>query len=101
VHCAAGSDGETNFGTTSLAALQAVSSRVASFHGAARPRRISIPAPILTRDRALPVGISLDQARINGKAFTANQIGRDARLDDTLKHATKSIALPETLIAGA
>jgi Fatty acid hydroxylase superfamily len=35
--------------------------------------RIAIPAPILTRDRALLVGIGLDQARINGKAFTANQ----------------------------
>src|ERR1700683_5674891 len=36
VHCAAGSDGETNFGTTSLAAPHAVSSRVARYSFTAR-----------------------------------------------------------------
>src|SRR3954467_2265077 len=36
VHCAAGSDGETNFGTTSLAAPHAPSSRVARYSFTAR-----------------------------------------------------------------
>src|SRR6478672_10777876 len=36
VHCAAGSDGETNLGTTSLAAPHAVSSRVAKYSFTAR-----------------------------------------------------------------
>ena len=70
-------------------------------HSAAGALRIAIPAPILTRDRALLVGIGLDQARIDCKAFTANQTGRDACLDDTFEHAAKNIPLAETLIAGA
>src|SRR3974377_1484628 len=36
VHCAAGSDGETNFGVTSLAAPKAASSRVARYSLTAR-----------------------------------------------------------------
>src|ERR1700690_1270412 len=36
VHCAAGSDGETNFGVTSLAAPNAASSRVARYSFVAR-----------------------------------------------------------------
>src|SRR5215510_15452994 len=36
VHCAAGSDGEMNFGVTSLAAPKAVSSRVARYSFTAR-----------------------------------------------------------------
>src|SRR5579859_3094310 len=32
-------------------------------HRTARPRRIAIPVPILTRDRALLVGVGRDQAR--------------------------------------
>src|ERR1700694_5866392 len=36
VHCAAGSDGETNFGVTSLAAPKAASSRVARYSCMAR-----------------------------------------------------------------
>ena len=103
VHCAAGSDGETNFGMTSLAAPHAVSSRVArySFTARLRPRRIAILVPILTRDRALLVGVGRDQARIDGKAFAANQTGRDARLDDPLEHPAENIAVAEALVAGA
>jgi hypothetical protein len=37
---------------------------------AAGPLRIAIPARVPTRNRALLVGVGLDQARINGKAFT-------------------------------
>src|SRR4051794_4762909 len=50
-----------------------------NLHCAAGPSRIAIPMPILTSDRALLVGIGLDQARIDGKAFTTNQAGRNAR----------------------
>jgi hypothetical protein len=70
-------------------------------HRAARPLGITIPAPILTRDRALLVGIGLDQARINRKTFTANQTGRNARFDDPFEHATKNVSLAETLVPGA
>src|SRR5206468_9122552 len=48
-----------------------------------------ILAPILTCDRALLIGIRLDQARIDRKAFAANQTGRDARLDDSLEHVAE------------
>src|SRR2546421_11573997 len=70
-------------------------------HRAAGPRRIAIPVPILTRDRALLIGIRLDQARIDGKAFAANQTGRNARLDDPFEHPAENISLAETLVAGA
>src|ERR1019366_10204054 len=42
-------------------------------HSAAGPLRITIPAPIPTRNRALLVGVGRYQARIDRKAFTANQ----------------------------
>jgi hypothetical protein len=53
-------------------------------HRAAGLLGITIPAPILTFDRALLVGIGRNEARINCKAFTTNQTGRNARLDDPL-----------------
>ncbi|MET4205017.1 hypothetical protein ABIA95_009146 [Bradyrhizobium sp. LA8.1] len=56
--------------------------------------------PVLTRDRALLVGVSLDQARIDCKAFATNQTGRDARLDDPLEYAAENIPLAEALVAG-
>jgi hypothetical protein len=42
----------------------------------------------------------LDQARIDCKAFATNQTGRNARFDDTLKHAAKNIPLAKTLVPG-
>src|SRR4029077_2582993 len=69
-------------------------------HRTAGPRGIAIPAPILPRDRALLVGVGLDQARIDCKAFAPNQTGRNARLDDTFKHVAKNIPLAKTLVAG-
>jgi hypothetical protein len=59
-----------------------VKGRQIFLHRATGPLRIAIPAPILTRDRALLVGIGRNPARIDGKAFATNQIGRNARLDD-------------------
>ena len=79
-----------------------VEGRQILLHGAAGPRRIAIPAPILTCDRALLIGVEgLDQARIDGKAFAANQTGRDARLDDPFEHLAENISLAERLVAGA
>ena len=43
VHCAAGSDGEMNFGLTSLAALKAASSRVARYSLTVRLAATSMP----------------------------------------------------------
>ncbi len=39
------------------------------------------------------VGVGLDEACIDSKAFTANEAGRDAGPDDTLEHTTKNISL--------
>src|SRR5260221_6645032 len=44
-------------------------------HRAAGALRITIPAPVLTRDRALLVGVSLDQARVDCKTFATDQTG--------------------------
>jgi hypothetical protein len=93
---AAGSDGETNLGTTSLAApARIVEGRQILLHSAAGPRRIAISTPILTRDRALLVGVGLDQARIDCKAFASNQTGCDARLDDPFEHTAENISVAE------
>jgi hypothetical protein len=45
---------------------------------APRRLRINILVPLCARDRAMLVGVSLDQARINRKAFTPDQAGRNA-----------------------
>jgi len=57
--------------------------------------------PLDPRDRALTVGIGLDQAGIDGESLAADQTGLDARSHDALKHATEDLALTEALIAGA
>jgi len=69
-------------------------------HRAAGPLWIAIPAPILTCDRALLVGVGLDQARVDCKAFAANQTGCNTSLDDALEDAAKNLSLTEALIAG-
>ena len=78
-----------------------IESRQILLHGATGPLGITIPAPILALDRALLVGIGLNQARIDGEAFTADQTGHDARLDDPLENATKNFAIAKALVAGA
>src|ERR1700733_3800802 len=52
------------------------------------------PFPAL--DALLAVGVRLDQAGIDRKAFAANQTLRDAALQDHLKDAPQKIALAET-----
>jgi hypothetical protein len=46
------------------------------------------------------VGVGLDEARIDRKAFTADEASCDAGPDHTLEHAPEDIAVAETLIAG-
>ena len=47
------------------------------------------------------VGVGLDQARINSKAFTTDQAGRNAGPDDTLEHAPEDGAVAKPLVACA
>jgi hypothetical protein len=84
----------------SRAPCRIVEGRQILLHRAAGSLGITISAPILTFDRALLVGIGRNEARINCKAFTTKQIGRNARLDDPLEDATKNISLAKTLVAG-
>jgi hypothetical protein len=59
----------------------------ADLHG---PRGIVIPAPILTRDRALLVGIGRNQAGIESKAFIIRQAGRDGRFPRIFSYPRES-----------
>ena len=68
-------------------------------HGAARRLGIACLLPFRAWDRALLVGVSLDQAGIHGKSLSANEIGRNTRPDHTLKYPAKDVAVAETLIA--
>ena len=45
------------------------------------------------------VGVSLDQARIHCKPFSANQPGRDTSLDDTFEYPAKDAAVAKALVA--
>ena len=47
------------------------------------------------------VGVGLNQARIDRKAFTADEVGRDACPNDTLEHTAENIAFAEALVTGA
>jgi hypothetical protein len=49
----------------------------------------------------LLVGVGLDQARIDCKAFAANQADRNARLDDPFEDTAEDLSLTEALVAGA
>src|SRR5262245_37176723 len=49
-------------------------------HRATGPCRIAIFAPIATGDRALLIGVGLDQTGIDCKALATNQVSRDACL---------------------
>src|SRR6476469_495709 len=73
---------------------------IARARPAVLPSRRGLAAPILTRDRALLVGVCLDQARVYRKTFATNQTGHNARLDDMFEYATNDISIAEALIAG-
>src|SRR5215475_8262146 len=46
-------------------------------------------------DPLLSIGIGFDQARVNGKSFTADQPFLNTAAQDALEHSTEEIALPE------
>jgi hypothetical protein len=46
-------------------------------------------------DPLLPIGIGLDQARIDRESFSADQSLLNTATQDALEHATKEVALPE------
>src|SRR5450631_4798958 len=75
-----------------------VEGRQILLHRAARLLGITIPPPVLTCDRALLIGVGLDQARIDCKTFATNQTGRDARLDNPFEHAAENIPFTKTLV---
>src|SRR4029453_14318253 len=105
VHCAAGSDGETNFGVTSLAAPKAASSSVARYSLTARlavsGSRLKLPpfSPRGAGNGALFVGVPYDQARIDRKPFGADKACRNARLHDALEDAAENIAVAKPFVA--
>jgi hypothetical protein len=90
VQPAAGSEGETNFGVTSVAAPKAASSRTARYSSIARPAA-SGGSPFVTFDPPLSIGIGLDQARVDRKSFTPDEPLLDATAQDALEHATEEI----------
>src|SRR5580704_6233833 len=101
VHCAAGSDGETNFGVTSLAAPNAASSRVVRYSLTAR---LAV-SPACVFFHSVP-GIErclLASATIK-LASTANPSPLTSpaasSFKDALEHATKHVALAELLMMG-
>ena len=102
VHCAAGSEGETNFGSTSVATPK---SRVVQrceilFYRPTDRCRIDLFLPLFARDRALTIGVSFNQTCIDREPLTTDQTGLDARSHDALEHTSKNIALAKALIAG-
>ena len=83
-----------NLGTTSVALrkLHRKPSQILLKSSACGFRR----NPFLALDALLPVGVRLDQAGIDRKAFAANQPLRDAALQDRFKDAPQKIAFAET-----
>jgi hypothetical protein len=55
----------------------------------------SAEALLVAFDPLLPIGIGLDQARIDCKSFITNQLLLDAAAQHALEHATKEVTLPE------
>jgi hypothetical protein len=45
------------------------------------------------------IGVGLDQARIDYKAFATNQTSHDARLNDPFEYVTKNISFAEARVA--
>lgn len=70
-------------------------------HGALCRRRIDIVSPFVARGRAALVGVSCDQARIDGKAFATDQTCPDAGSDNAFEHLAENVVLTEALVACA
>lgn len=102
VHWAAGSDSEANFGTTSLAALYAVSSRVAKYSFTAQMDRSGLQSlchscPAIKCFLLASATMSLAST---AKSFATNQADRNTCLDDPFEHTTENITLAESFVAG-
>jgi hypothetical protein len=94
VNCAAGPEGEANFGWTSVAAPKPASLSLARYCLTARLAAAGSTSLFHSaRDRALTVGVGFDQARIDHEALTADQIGLDTRPHHALEHDSENIAL--------
>ena len=57
------------------------------------------PIATVSGDRALFVGVCDNQARIDRKAFAANQARRKARLHNALEHPPEDSTLAKPLVA--
>src|SRR5262245_11343653 len=102
VHWAAGSDGETNFGLTSLAAPNAASSSVARYSCIARLTVCASSSLFHCEPGvgSLLVGVRNNQTGIHREALSADQTSPDARPHNTLEHASENVAVAEPFIAG-
>jgi hypothetical protein len=58
-----------------------------------------LDAPLVTRHRALPVGIVRDQAGIDGKPFATHQAFGHAAAHHSPEHMAQEVALPEAAMA--
>ena len=58
---------------------------------------IALLVPLLARDRALTVGVGLDQAGIDREALATNQAGLDAGPHDAFEDVAEEIALAKAL----
>src|SRR3990170_3657704 len=61
--------------------------------------RIPLGVPIQSRNRALAVGIRLDEAGVDRKTLAAYQTLSDAALHHRLEQMAENVALPETTVA--
>lgn len=64
-------------------------------HGVAGRGRIALLAPLGIGDRPALVGVGFNEARIDGKALTADETRRDAGEHDPLEDVAQHIAVPE------
>ena len=93
VHCAAGSDGETNFGFTSLAAPKARCQILTN--GSSGIGVEATDPPLIAGNRPLLVGVGHDQARIHREAFATDKTLAQAPQHHRLEQMPQDIALPE------
>ena len=101
VHCAAGSDGDTNFGVTSLAAPKAASSSVARYSLTARLAASgfrSVLHSLPGTERCLLASATIRLAS-TAKPFGADKAFCNARLDDAFEDAAEKVAVSKTFVA--
>ena len=60
--------------------------------------RIDILVPLRAGDRTMLIGVSLNQAGVDRKAFTTDKAGCNARPDDALEYDAENIVIAEALV---